>query len=158
MYFSLRSLDLSLAPISPPAAFIQMLTSPPSGKGAVSLSGTGRQDDNSFDLRFISDLGRSLLFTVHPKKVATRVAEAIRLGVGAETCAFVAELESIGLISCAFGDKGEISTEFLNRARFEKWLAFMRQVLEQHQRLEDMARGKFLRWAGTYQMKQRIVF
>jgi two-component system NtrC family sensor kinase len=102
-----------------------MLTSPPSGKGVVSLSGTGRQDDNSFDLRFISDLGRSLLFTVHPKKVATRVAEAIRVGVGAETCAFVAELESIGLISCAFGDKGEISKEFLNRARFEKWLAFM---------------------------------
>jgi two-component system NtrC family sensor kinase len=102
-----------------------MLTSPPPGKDVTSLSTTGRPDDNSSDLRFISDLGRSLLFTVHPKKVATRVAEAIRGAVGAQTCVFVAELESIGLISCAFGTKGEITSEFFNRAAFEKWLAFM---------------------------------
>ena len=102
-----------------------MQTSPPPGKDAISLSTTGPPDDNSSELKFISDLGRSLLFTVHPKKVATRVAEAIRNALGVQICVFVAELESIGLISCAFGTKGEITSEFLDRAAFEKWLTFM---------------------------------
>src|SRR5690606_25775718 len=74
------------------------------------------------DLRFVSDLGRSLLFTVHPRKVACRVAYAIQHGVGAELCAFVAELENIGVVSCAFDSKGEIGSEFLHRGRFEKWI------------------------------------
>ena len=78
-------------------------------------------NDAAAELRFISDLGRSLLFTVHPKKVACRVADAIQNGVGAELCAFVAELENIGVVSCAFDAKGEIVSEFLNRGRFEKW-------------------------------------
>lgn len=74
------------------------------------------------ELRFISELGRSLLFMVHPKKVACRVADAIQAGVGAELCAFVAELENIGVVSCAFDQKGEVVSEFLDRGRFEKWL------------------------------------
>ena len=74
------------------------------------------------DLRFIADLGRSLLFTVHPKKVACRVADAIQSGTGAELCAFVAELENIGVVSCAFDQKGEVVSEFIDRNRFEKWL------------------------------------
>lgn len=77
--------------------------------------------DAAAELRFISDLGRSLLFTVHPKKVACRVADAIQNGVGAEMCAFVAELENIGIVSCAFDAKGEIVSEFLHRRRFERW-------------------------------------
>ncbi len=76
----------------------------------------------SAELRFISDLGRSLLFTVHPKKVASRVADAIRAGVDADACLFVAELENIGIVNCAFDRKGELMTNFLNRKRFEKWL------------------------------------
>jgi len=79
-------------------------------------------NDAAAELRFISDLGRSLLFTVHPKKVACRVADAIQNGVGAELCAFVAELENIGVVSCAFDRKGEIVSEFLNRGQFEKWI------------------------------------
>jgi two-component system, NtrC family, sensor kinase len=74
------------------------------------------------ELRFVADLGRSLLFTVHPKKVAWRVADAIQSGTGAEMCAFVAELKNIGIVSCAFDQKGEIVSEFLHRDRFEKWL------------------------------------
>jgi two-component system, NtrC family, sensor kinase len=77
------------------------------------------------ELRFISDLGRSLLFTVHPKKVACRVADAIQNGVNAELCAFVAELENIGVVSCAFDEKGEIVSEFLNKSRFEKWVELL---------------------------------
>ena len=54
----------------------------------------------SSELKFVADLGRSLLFTVHPKKVASRVAEAVRVGSGATVTAFVVELNNIGLVSC----------------------------------------------------------
>ena len=86
---------------------------------------TVQSDDDSSELKFISELGRSLLFTVHPKKVAHRVAEAVRQGLDARACVFVVELTSIGLISSAFGTAGEIEHDFLRRDRFEKWLAFM---------------------------------
>ena len=77
------------------------------------------------NLRFISDLGRSLLFTVHPKKVASRVAGAIQRSVGAEVSAFVAELENIGIVSCAFDRKGEIDPRAFPKASFEKWLELL---------------------------------
>jgi two-component system NtrC family sensor kinase len=79
----------------------------------------------SEELKFISDLGRSLLFSVHPKKVAARVAEAICGGVGAAGCIFVAELKNIGLISCAVNEQGEVLQGSLNKQRFEKWLEFL---------------------------------
>lgn len=94
-------------------------------KDASHISAIGQPEDHSNDLKFISELGRSLLFTVHPKKVAARVAEAIRSVVDAEICAFVAELGNIGLISCAYDAEGEMDPGFLDRPRFEKWLSFM---------------------------------
>ena len=81
--------------------------------------------DSSQELRFISDLGRSLLFTVHPKKVASRVASAIQKCVEAEVCAFVVELENIGIVSCAFDDRGEIDPRSFSKSRFEKWLELL---------------------------------
>lgn len=81
--------------------------------------------DPSPELRFISELGRSLLFTVHPKKVASRVASAIQRTVGAEVCAFLAELDNIGVVSCAFDRKGEIDPRSFPKARFEKWLELL---------------------------------
>jgi two-component system NtrC family sensor kinase len=102
-----------------------MLNSSPPKNAARPISTIGQAADSSNDLKFISDLGRSLLFTVHPKKVAERVADAIQNAVGAEVCMFVAELENIGLISCAHNASGEITSEFLDRARFEKWLNFL---------------------------------
>lgn len=79
------------------------------------------------ELKFIAELGRSLLFTVHPKKVALRVAEAIQREVGAAICAFAVELEQIGFINCAFTDEEATETrgEFLQKERFKKWLAFL---------------------------------
>jgi two-component system NtrC family sensor kinase len=82
-------------------------------------------EDSATDLKFISDLGRSLLFTVHPKKVASRVAEAVRLAVGAEVCGFLAELENIGVVSCAFDDKGEMDPGSMEKARFDAWLQLL---------------------------------
>jgi len=72
------------------------------------------------DLRFIADLGRSLLHTVHPKKVATRVADAICSGAGGAACVFAAELNNIGLISCAAGDN-----VYIERQRFDGWLSLL---------------------------------
>ncbi len=85
----------------------------------------GQGTESSAELKFISDLGRSLLFTVHPKKVASRVADALQSGVGAENCGFIAELENIGVVSCAFDAKGEILTGFFERERFERWLELL---------------------------------
>lgn len=81
--------------------------------------------EQSLELRFISDLGRSLLFTVHPKKVASRVASAIQRAVRAEVCAFVAELENIGMVTCAFDRKGEIDPRTFPKSSFEKWLSLL---------------------------------
>ena len=103
----------------------------------------------SAELRFISDLGRSLLFTVHPKKVASRVADAIRTGVDADACLFVAELENIGVVNCAFDRKGELMTNFLNRKRFEKWLDLLPPQVGY---VEDDA-DEFLLQEGTHQME-----
>jgi two-component system NtrC family sensor kinase len=81
--------------------------------------------DASAELRFISDLGRSLLFTVHPKRVASRVTSALRAAMEAETCALVAELENIGVVSCAFDSRGELDSNYLDRQRFEQWLELL---------------------------------
>ncbi len=102
-----------------------MLTSSPPKKDASIPALAASVDDNSNELKFISELGRSLLFTVHPKKVASRVAEAILHGVDAATCVFVAELDSIGLITCEMGRDGEMEDALLGREKFERWLSFM---------------------------------
>ncbi len=102
-----------------------MLTSTPPKKDARASARLSVPDETSNELKFISELGRSLLFTVHPKKVASRVAEAILIGVDAATCVFVAELDSIGLITCEMGRDGEMEDSLLKRDEFEKWLRFM---------------------------------
>ncbi|MEO8072165.1 MAG: hypothetical protein ABI686_02855 [Acidobacteriota bacterium] len=48
-----------------------------------------RQNTNpASELKFITELGRSLLFTVHPKKVALRVAEAVRQEISGNSARF----------------------------------------------------------------------
>lgn len=81
--------------------------------------------DGTSELKFVSDLGRSLLFTVHPKKVAGRVAEAILTATEASACVVVAELQSIGLITFEMGQGGEVEGGLLHRERLERWLGFM---------------------------------
>jgi PAS domain S-box-containing protein len=81
--------------------------------------------ESSLELKFIAELGRSLLFTFHPKKVASRVADAVRREVEADVCALVVELESVGFVSSAFNSKGIETTGFLQKSRFKKWLEFL---------------------------------
>ncbi len=76
-------------------------------------------------LRFISDLGRSLLFTVHPKKVASRVADALRYELDADSCVFAVEIPSIGLVSAVVCSEGVSDRDLLARAAFDNWLDFM---------------------------------
>jgi len=120
-----------------------MPTSSPQIKADGSSSLAPHADDLG-PLKFISELGRSLLFTVHPKKAAARVAESVRHAVDADLCVFVAELGNIGLISCAFSRKGEIEDGFLQRSRFEKWLHFMPPQIgyTERDRGEFLAKGK----------------
>ena len=85
-----------------------------------------RNTNPASELKFITELGRSLLFTVHPKKVALRVAEAVRREIGAEICAVIVELEHFGLVSCAdTSNANEISQNFLNKSEFRQWLNFL---------------------------------
>lgn len=76
--------------------------------------------ENLSELKFITELGRSLLGAVHPKRVALRVAESLRLETGAAVCAVVAELEHIGMTSAAFDKSGKQQEDFLNRQNFEQ--------------------------------------
>jgi hypothetical protein len=90
-----------------------------------SLKSIRAKADLTDELKIISDLGRSLLFTVHPKKVASRVTEAILEGVNAETCAFIVGVENIGLVKSAVNHSGAVQSKFLDKARFEKWLKLL---------------------------------
>ncbi|MFN2501172.1 MAG: PAS domain-containing sensor histidine kinase [Pyrinomonadaceae bacterium] len=102
-----------------------MLTSSPPKKDESLSPAVLQHDHTSSDLKFISELGRSLLFTVHPKKVASKVADAILQGVDANICIFVAELGNVGLVSGSAGRRGPVEDSFFRRDKFEKWLAFM---------------------------------
>jgi two-component system NtrC family sensor kinase len=91
-------------------------------KPSRSYSAAQNDQTATADLKFITDLGRSLLFTVHPKKVAARVAEAIRSETVAEVCAVVAELEHIGLVSVSdLKDGGDSNADLVDRSRFREW-------------------------------------
>lgn len=94
-------------------------------RDAESFSSVGENTDSTRELKFITELGRSLLFTVHPKKVVSRIAQAIRSETGAEICAVVVELEHIGLVSCAFTRAEKAKPNFLHKDRFRKRLEFL---------------------------------
>lgn len=85
------------------------------------VSGFGK--DASHELKFIADLGRSLLFTVHPKKVAERITEAIRRETGAEVCAMITELDHYGLVSaCSISDPISDEQEIVRNDRLKRWV------------------------------------
>ncbi len=103
-----------------------MITPKRIGSESKAYYPTRKNTDSSHQLKFITELGRSLLFTVHPKKVASRVAEAIGRETDALICAVVVELEQIGLVSSAVTSGVSEPTEnFLNKGRFQKWLEFL---------------------------------
>jgi len=78
--------------------------------------------DSTYELKFIADLGRSLHFTVHPMKVAKRVAQAIQEGIGADFCAVVVKLKNIGLIYSVSEVDGVAVPESFRKEKFKEWL------------------------------------
>ncbi len=103
------------------------MLAPKRSKSQPEVYSSKRKDtESASDLKFITELGRSLLFIVHPKKVALRVAESVRQITKAEVCAVVVELEYIGLVNCAFAlETNETRQNFLNKDRFKQWLNFL---------------------------------
>lgn len=99
-------------------------TSPPKNDARQTDLDLSR-DDTVSQLRFISDLGRSLLFTVHPKKVAARVAAALLNELDAESCVFAVEIPSIGLVSAVASSTDPEREDLLSRPAFDNWLDFM---------------------------------
>lgn len=93
----------------------------PTASGNPSIGGFGH--DASVELKFIADLGRSLLFTVHPKKVAERITDAIRRETGAMVCAMITELDHFGLVSaCSITDPTSDEHEVLWRDKLKRWV------------------------------------
>jgi len=105
-----------------------MLSPKPINKASKTFPLPAKETDASSELKFITELGRSLHVTVHPKKVAARVAEAICRETRAALCVVVVELEQIGLVSGSFASAGardENRQDFLHRRQFEKWLEIL---------------------------------
>lgn len=103
-----------------------MLASKRVGRETEIFASALNNKNSSRELRFIAELGRSLLFTVHPKKVALRVAEAIQTKTDAVICAVAVELKHIGIVSAASaGTTLNIKPNFLQKQRFDKWLEFL---------------------------------
>jgi two-component system NtrC family sensor kinase len=99
----------------------------------------GKVADSSSELKFITDLGRSLLFTVHPKKIASRVADAIRIGTGAKLCAVAVELKHIGLICSVFDENGEQDSKDFEKHKFKRWV----EILPSQVSFETKTRKQF---------------
>ncbi len=85
----------------------------------------GEESSPSADLRFISELGRSLLFTVHPMKVASQIADRVRREVNADACAVAVKLDHIGLVSRVFDIDGDATADAFHKDRFREWLRFL---------------------------------
>ncbi|MEZ5346298.1 MAG: ATP-binding protein [Pyrinomonadaceae bacterium] len=81
--------------------------------------------DSTSKLKFISDLGRGLLSTVHPTKVASQIAEKVREGADAEMCGVFVKLEKIGLVFSAYDSNGIKNSKVFNRDRINDWLSFL---------------------------------
>lgn len=78
------------------------------------------------ELKFIAELGRRLLFTIHPKKVARSVAESIQSEAAAEVCAVIVNLENVGFVSCACDAECQEKTDsFLKKRAFRDWLTVL---------------------------------
>ena len=94
-------------------------------RDAGEFSSAGESLDSMRQLKFITELGRSLLFTVHPKKVVSSVARAIQAELDAQICAVVCELEHFGLVSCAFADGAKAKVNFLHKDKFKRRIEFL---------------------------------
>ncbi len=82
-------------------------------------------DEPIQELKFVTELGRSLLAILHPKKVILHVAEAIQKIASAEICAVFIELQETGLISSSVDYSGNQFCNLPNKNRIKSLLKFL---------------------------------
>lgn len=99
-----------------------MLSKENANKGRDAFRPRDKDSAHSSDLRFITDLGRSLLFTVHPKKVADTVSEAIVHETGAVSCGVAVKLGHVGMVYGISAPQGEEHPLTFDKDRFAGWL------------------------------------
>ena len=80
--------------------------------------------NNLSELNFISELGRNLLFAIHPQKVAAQVAEKLQKELSFDLSAVAITLSQMGLVSCAYDDDGENTLKIFQKKHFHDWLNF----------------------------------
>jgi len=98
------------------------MIAPKPSKKTNEVSFSERVGKKHFELRFISELSRSLVDTVHPKKTALKVVEALLNQTQALACALVVELDNFGLVACAVDHSGSEVEDLLRRERFRQWI------------------------------------
>ena len=75
------------------------------------------------ELRFLADLGRSLLHTLEPEQLLRRVAGATYEGTSAALCAAVIGTGNQGEVACVFDREGSAEgSELLRLGRLHQWL------------------------------------
>lgn len=80
-------------------------------------------ESNSFlELRFLSELSRNLVDSIHPKKVVTCVVESLARELSAEVCALAVELDNFGFVGFAVDRINRQIRDFLRREKFKQWL------------------------------------
>lgn len=94
-------------------------------KSKTALNNGNVASDSTSKLKFISDLGRGLLSTVHPTKIANQVAEKVREGANAEICGIFVKLDKIGLVFSAYDSNGKNSSKVFRKDRIDNWLTFL---------------------------------
>jgi len=98
------------------------MIAPKTSKKINEVSFSERSREKHLELRFISELSRSLVDTVHPKKTALKVVDALLKQTQALACALIVELDNFGLISCAIDQCGSELEDLLRRERFRQWI------------------------------------
>ncbi len=73
-------------------------------------------------VKFLANIGRGLLETVDPSKVAQLIGENVIKEFVAQRCTVVFELNGVGVICHEFDETGEVEKLGFRRNRFSNWL------------------------------------
>ncbi|MFV0387788.1 MAG: two-component system sensor histidine kinase NtrB [Pyrinomonadaceae bacterium] len=83
------------------------------------------QANSTDNIKFLAEIGKSLLGAVHPTKVATSIASGAMRQLRASRCAFSVKLDEGGLILRAFEQDGTGCEASFSKLEFQKWLGFL---------------------------------
>lgn len=112
--------------------------------GQKEFSTFSDKQEKSSELNFITELGRGLLMTVHPKKVADKVTEALKKEINAEALMLIAELDRIGLVCAALAADGAEIQKPIQKRKLAQWLKILPPQIstETEQKKDFLLNGK----------------